>query len=111
MIISRSFGIFYIDNYVICKQRQLSVFLQNLYTLYLIFLPFCIGDHSVWCGPSSHLERPVESEVRHTGPTPMDRLSNGDSGLHYTYTAMRLAFAKTPPPWIEAASAYCISLK
>ena len=30
------------------------------------------GDRSAWHGPSSHSERPVESEVRHTGPTPTD---------------------------------------
>ena len=34
-----------------------------------------IGDHSAWCGPSSHLERPVESEVQHTGPTPRRTVS------------------------------------
>ena len=28
-----------------------------------------IGDCSAWCGPGSHLERPVASEVGHTGPT------------------------------------------
>ena len=43
-----------------------------------------MGDHTVWHGPSSHLERPVESEVRHMGPTPMNRFSCGESGLHCT---------------------------
>ena len=36
-----------------------------------------IGNCSVWRGPSSHSERPVESEVGHTGPTPKDRFSLG----------------------------------
>ena len=43
-----------------------------------------IGDCSAWRGPSSHSERPVESEVQHTGPTPMDRISRVESGLHCT---------------------------
>ena len=43
-----------------------------------------IGDHSAWHGPSSHVERPLENEVQHTGPTPMDRVSRGESGLHCT---------------------------
>ena len=51
-----------------------------------------IGDHPARRGPSSHSERPVESEVWHTGPTPTDRLSHGESGLHFTEVAMRLAF-------------------
>ena len=29
-----------------------------------------IGDCSVWCGPRSHSESPVGSEVQHTGPIP-----------------------------------------
>ena len=33
------------------------------------------------------------------GPTSMDKFSSGKSGLHCTLTAMRLALAKTPPPW------------
>ena len=41
-----------------------------------------IGDRSVWHGPSSHLERPVGSKVWHTGPTPTDGFSHGESGLH-----------------------------
>ena len=45
------------------------------------------------------------------GPTSMDRFSRGKSGLHCTQTAMRLALAKTPSPWTEAANAYCISSK
>ena len=72
---------------------------------------FCIGDCSVWCGPSSHSERPVESKVWHTGPTLMDRFSHGESGLHFTQATLRFAFAKTPSAWIEAANVYCISLK
>ena len=45
-------------------------------------------------------------EVQQAGPTPTDRFSCGESGLHCTYDAMRLAFAKTPSPWIEAANVY-----
>ena len=49
--------------------------------------------------PSSHLERPVESEVRHIGPMPTDRFSRGESGLHYTEAALRLGFLlKLPHP-------------
>ena len=44
------------------------------------------------------------------GPTPMDRFSRGDSGLRCTLTAMRLALAKTPSPWIEVANVYWVSL-
>ena len=36
-----------------------------------------IGDRSAWRGPSSHSERPVEKEVWHIGPMPMDRFSHG----------------------------------
>ena len=36
-----------------------------------------IGDHPARRGPSSHSERPVESEVQHTGPRPTDRFSCG----------------------------------
>ena len=43
-----------------------------------------IGDCSAWHGPSSHAERPAESKVWHTGPTPMDRFPHGESGLHCT---------------------------
>ena len=43
-----------------------------------------IEDPSGWCRPSSHLERPVESEVRYTGSTPTDRFACGESGLHCT---------------------------
>ena len=62
-----------------------------------------IGDRSAWCGPSSHSERPVESEVCHAGLTPTDRFFHaepdaGESGLHCTKAALRLAFAKTPHP-------------
>ena len=32
------------------------------------------------------------------GPTSVDRFSSGNSGLHCTQTAMRLALAKTPSP-------------
>ena len=42
------------------------------------------GDRSAWRGPSSHSERPVESEARHIGPTPTDRFSHGESGPHCT---------------------------
>ena len=45
---------------------------------------FNTGDHSVRRGPSSYSERPVESELRHTGPTPTGRFSLGKSGLHCT---------------------------
>ena len=37
-----------------------------------------IGDSSAWHGPSSHSERPVESEGGHTGPTPVDGFSHGN---------------------------------
>ena len=67
--------------------------------------PFCMG------GPSSHSGRPVGSEVQHTRPMPIGRFSRGESGLHCTYATMRLAFTKTPSPWIEAANVYHISLK
>ena len=43
-----------------------------------------IGDRSVWRGSSSHLERPVESEVWHTGPMPTGGFSHAESGLHCT---------------------------
>ena len=32
------------------------------------------------------------------GPTSMDKFSSGESGLHGTQTAMRLALAETPSP-------------
>ena len=41
--------------------------------------PLPIGDHSAWRGPSSHSQRPVEIQVWHTGPTPTDRFSRGES--------------------------------
>ena len=50
------------------------------------------------------------SEVWQAGPMPTDRFSRGESGLHCTWAAMRLAFAKTPSPWIEAANVYLVSL-
>ena len=52
---------------------------------------FITGDHSVWRGPSSHSERPVRSEVQHTGPIPMDRFSHRESGLHCTLAAWWVA--------------------
>ena len=64
--------------------------------------PFCAWE--MW--PRPHLGKPVGSEIQHTGPKPTDRFSCGESGLHCTYTAVRLAFAKTPSPWIEAANVY-----
>ena len=48
--------------------------------------------------PSSHSEMPVESEVQNTEPMPTDRYCHGESGLHCTQAALRLAFAKTPSP-------------
>ena len=67
------------DGLLACHQIQLNCHLP-LTDRVLI----CIGDPSEWRGPSSHSERPVESEVWHTGPTPMDRFSRGESGLHCT---------------------------
>ena len=59
-----------------------------VYSHHLVRKVFCycfpIGDPSAWHGPSSHSERPVESEVQHTRPTPTDRFSRGESGLHCT---------------------------
>ena len=61
-----------------------KVFEQELKLLFNIHKWASTGHHSAWHGPSSHLERPVESEVWHTGPTPTDRFSHGESGLHFT---------------------------
>ena len=40
---------------------------------------------------------------QHTGARPTDWLSHGGSGLHYISVALRLAFAKTPSPWVKTA--------
>ena len=43
-----------------------------------------IVDRSALCGPRSHSERPMGSEVRGAGLTPTDRFSGGESGPHCT---------------------------
>ena len=63
------------------------------------FKTLVIGDCYTWCGPSSHSERPVESEVQHTGPRPTDRFSCG--GIRPALYLGRFEtcfFLKTPSP-------------
>ena len=66
------------------REVLLTAFYRGISKKLRKFHWFSIGDRSVGCGPSSYAERPVEIEVRHTGPTPTDRFSHGESGLHYT---------------------------
>lgn len=39
------FWILYIDNHVICEERQFYVFLSNIYTFYYPFLPYFISKN------------------------------------------------------------------
>ena len=63
-----------------CPSLFLSMLLYSLMFAYVV-VKNGIGDFSAWHGPSSHSERPVGSEVGHTGPMPTDRFSHGGSGL------------------------------
>ena len=66
------------------------------------------GSRECGTAPDSENQQGVS---RNTGTKPTDRFSHGESGLHCTQAAMRLAFAKTPSPWIEAANVYYIFSK
>ena len=71
-----------------CDEWERFVLTTELSNLSIQFFHFfklkAIGDRSAWHGPRSHSEKPVGTGVLHTGPTPMDRFSCGESGLHCT---------------------------
>ena len=53
---------------------------ENIKHVIMYGEPFHVWE--MW--PSPYSEKPVGSEVRQAGPTPMDRFSCGESGLHCT---------------------------
>ena len=81
----------------------------------LIYISSDIGNLSVWygkCSPAHDSENRWGVRSAHRKPNPRIGFPMGNQAcIVPRLLVMRLTFAKTPSPWIEAAYVYSISLK